>query len=243
MDLHVEQFSLKTNWRLEGRLLYNEDCKKDPHGVGQEGKRNNRVRTCNTDLESSLESKWLKPHIGGLSPQFGHWEVEPPWRVWRSVGLAGGLWEVNATHEKCTHRLACSQNEGEEKDWDHPRFWMVSCNCPYICPNPGHMLWYHLICSTTTDLDESCHWWGECAVVGNRTGPDAALHLNGSGVVTAGTLGSSRLAVVWNSGVPGGRKGILSSWIGRTLQCPYCPKQSTDLMQSLSKYPWYFPQN
>ena len=62
-------------------------------------------------------------------------------------------------------------------------------------------------------------------------------------VATAGTLGSSRLAVVWNSGVPGGHKGILSSWIGRTLQCPYYPEQSTDLMQSLSKYPWHFPQN
>ena len=81
MHLQVEQFSLKTNWRLEGRLLHNEDCKKDPHGFGQEGKRNNRVRTCNRDLESSLGNEWLKPHIGHLSPQFGHWEGKCPWLV------------------------------------------------------------------------------------------------------------------------------------------------------------------
>jgi hypothetical protein len=27
----VEQFSLKTNWKLAERLLYNRGCKKDPH--------------------------------------------------------------------------------------------------------------------------------------------------------------------------------------------------------------------
>ena len=27
------------------------------------------------------------------------------------------------------------------------------------------------------------------------------------------------------------------------LKQPYYPKQSTDLIQSLSNYPWYFPQN
>ena len=27
------------------------------------------------------------------------------------------------------------------------------------------------------------------------------------------------------------------------LKCPYYPKQSTDLMQFLSKYPWHFLQN
>ena len=122
MDLQVEQFSLKTNWRLEGRLLYNEDCKKDPHGVGQEGKRNNRVRTCNTDLESSLESEWLKPHIGGLSPQFSHWEVEPPWRVWRSVGLAGGLWEMWTPLMKSAHTgllvLKMKERKKIETSWD-----------------------------------------------------------------------------------------------------------------------------
>ena len=40
-------------------------------------------------------------------------------------------------------------------------------------------------------------------------------------------------------------KDILCSWIGRInmLKWTYYPKQSTDLMQSLSNYPWHFSQN
>ena len=34
IQLHVEQFSLKTNWKLAERLLYSQDCKKDPHILG-----------------------------------------------------------------------------------------------------------------------------------------------------------------------------------------------------------------
>ena len=30
---HVEQFLLKTNWKLAERLLYNQGCKKDTCGV------------------------------------------------------------------------------------------------------------------------------------------------------------------------------------------------------------------
>ena len=35
--LHKEKFSLKTNWKLTERLLYNQTIKEDPHGFGQEG--------------------------------------------------------------------------------------------------------------------------------------------------------------------------------------------------------------
>lgn len=34
IDLHVEQFSLKTNQRLAERLQYNRGCKINPHGTG-----------------------------------------------------------------------------------------------------------------------------------------------------------------------------------------------------------------
>ena len=37
MLLHLEQFSLKMNWRLAERYLHNQGYKKDPHGIGQEG--------------------------------------------------------------------------------------------------------------------------------------------------------------------------------------------------------------
>ena len=38
IHLHVEQFSLITNWRLAERLLYNQDSKKDPPGIRKEEK-------------------------------------------------------------------------------------------------------------------------------------------------------------------------------------------------------------
>ena len=46
IHLHVEQFSLKTNWRLAEKLLYNLGCKKDTWGIRQVGKRRDQVRTC-----------------------------------------------------------------------------------------------------------------------------------------------------------------------------------------------------
>lgn len=30
----MEQLLLKTNWILKEKFLYNQGCKKDPHGVG-----------------------------------------------------------------------------------------------------------------------------------------------------------------------------------------------------------------
>ena len=33
IPLHMEQFSLKTNWRLAERYLNNQGCKEDPCGV------------------------------------------------------------------------------------------------------------------------------------------------------------------------------------------------------------------
>ena len=36
--IHVEQFSLITNWRVAERLLYNQDSKKDPPGIRKEEK-------------------------------------------------------------------------------------------------------------------------------------------------------------------------------------------------------------
>ena len=30
LHLRVQQFSVKSNWKLAEKLLYNQDCKKDP---------------------------------------------------------------------------------------------------------------------------------------------------------------------------------------------------------------------
>ena len=46
IHLHVEQCSLKTNWRLAERLLCKQGCKKDAQRIRQEGKRSDQVGTC-----------------------------------------------------------------------------------------------------------------------------------------------------------------------------------------------------
>ena len=78
IHLHVEQFSLKINWRLAERHLSTKAVKKDPHG-SQEGKRIDQVRTCalGGDTEekgitqaqrSSLGSEQFKSHTGHPCP-------------------------------------------------------------------------------------------------------------------------------------------------------------------------------
>ena len=42
---HVEQFSLKPNWKLAKGLLFNRNCKKDAQIIKQKGKRSDWVRT------------------------------------------------------------------------------------------------------------------------------------------------------------------------------------------------------
>lgn len=44
--LHMEQFSLETNWKLAEVFLYNQSCKKDTHIIGSEGKKSDWVKTC-----------------------------------------------------------------------------------------------------------------------------------------------------------------------------------------------------
>lgn len=38
MHLHLEQLSLKANWRLQEGFLYNQDCKKEPLRMGRKGR-------------------------------------------------------------------------------------------------------------------------------------------------------------------------------------------------------------
>ena len=66
------------------RLLYNHACKKDTHGIRQEGKRSHQVGTCargrglrkremtcgvGGEWRSVLGSEWFEPHIG--TPSLG----------------------------------------------------------------------------------------------------------------------------------------------------------------------------
>lgn len=45
IHLHMEQFSLQTNWRLAETLLYNKGYREDPYGIGWERKRCDQVKT------------------------------------------------------------------------------------------------------------------------------------------------------------------------------------------------------
>lgn len=46
IHLHVEQFSLKINWKLSKRCLYNQSCRKGIHVIRLEGKKSNQVGIC-----------------------------------------------------------------------------------------------------------------------------------------------------------------------------------------------------
>ena len=99
----MEQFSLKTNWKLTERLLYSQGCEKDPH-------ESNQIRTCALGRglrgkgrihrhRPALGSEWWKPKISSLSLGVLHREDEPPW-------LVGGLREAWAPLVRSTLALA-----------------------------------------------------------------------------------------------------------------------------------------
>lgn len=46
IHLRVEQFSLKINWKLSKRCLYNQSCRKGIHVIRLEGKKSNQVGIC-----------------------------------------------------------------------------------------------------------------------------------------------------------------------------------------------------
>lgn len=66
LQLHIEQLSLRMPWRLAEPLFYSQCYKKEPHGVLQEGRKRDLVRTCTL-------SRW--PRRGGGHHRLGN----PPW--------------------------------------------------------------------------------------------------------------------------------------------------------------------
>lgn len=112
IHLYVEQFLLKTNWRLVERLLYNQDCKKDPHWIKEEGKRSDQTCAPRSRLRGKWKlyrkeilpgSEWFEPHTGApilgtntrkMSPVAG-------WRDNRTNRRA--VWRLDSTCEKHAH--------------------------------------------------------------------------------------------------------------------------------------------
>ena len=83
IHLQVEQVSLKTNKKLTERLLYNQGCRKDASGIGQEGKRRDQVRTYAPEEKGD--------YTGG----------NPPWGVSSSSHMAGALILGSNTRKTC----------------------------------------------------------------------------------------------------------------------------------------------
>lgn len=93
---HMEQFSLKTSWRLAERHLYNHGCKKNPHGIGEKEK-SIWGRTCAPERGlkgkgrlhgwRSPRNKQLEPYIGHPSHKVQQKEDKTPWLLGGSVGL------------------------------------------------------------------------------------------------------------------------------------------------------------
>lgn len=86
VHLHVEHFFWDSNCRLAESIT---KAKKDPHGIGWEGKRREAIRLKPapergqkrrqmTQLETCPGSERFKPHIWHASPGFRHWEDESP---------------------------------------------------------------------------------------------------------------------------------------------------------------------
>lgn len=84
---HVEQFLLKTNWRLTERLFYKQPCEERHTEVQQEGRRRKWLKThgpsrghrrggLSLAQEPSLGKEGLMTHIGHLSPGVQHPEDE-----------------------------------------------------------------------------------------------------------------------------------------------------------------------
>ena len=66
IHLNMEQFSLETNWKLAERVLYDQDCKKDPHVIGEEGRKSDQagIPGGGTLEKGHCPGKWWEPDWG-----------------------------------------------------------------------------------------------------------------------------------------------------------------------------------
>lgn len=93
--LRMEQFSPKTNWKLAERPLYNQVWKKDPWGIGLEGKRRDQIRTCapGRTLRGKGENTETEILPRGWADGGTYWAPRAPWLVGGLMGLSR-LWEA-----------------------------------------------------------------------------------------------------------------------------------------------------
>ena len=118
----MEQFSLKTNWRLAERVFYNQGCKKYPHGIGIKGKEAIKSRPVplrwNSEEEGDYTGRDPPWGVSGLSHILGSPVLESntrkikfPWLVGGLVRLIGRLWEAWTLPMRNTCTLGYSRSK------------------------------------------------------------------------------------------------------------------------------------
>ena len=116
-NLRVEQFSLKTHWKLVEELLYNQGCKKKTRIIGQEGKKSNQVRTCDPERETQGKgdfmgrpSYYIELQTGHPIPGVLHGGAKPPLLVGGLLGQTENMRKAGLhARQVCAHWLALRQ--------------------------------------------------------------------------------------------------------------------------------------
>lgn len=110
IHLHLEKFSLKTNWRLAEILLYNQGCKKEPHG--RKGNRWGELHR----WKPSMRREQSEPHIGCPCPGVPHLEDKSTWLVGRPVGTMQLHTGVRGEGPWPRHSLAVRDESGSDPE-------------------------------------------------------------------------------------------------------------------------------
>ena len=85
----MEQVLWKTNWKLAGKLLYNQGCKKDSHVITEDGKKSIRTEPMGGDQEEKEDpDRWILA-LGSerVEPQTGcpTQRRQAPLATWRTA--------------------------------------------------------------------------------------------------------------------------------------------------------------
>ena len=95
IHLNIEQSSLETNWKLAERVLYDQDCKKDPHVIGEEGRKSDQAGIPGRALwkrDTALGNG--ESQTGALSRGVLPGRDEPLCDVGGPPALRGELWKL-----------------------------------------------------------------------------------------------------------------------------------------------------
>ena len=128
INLYVEQFSLKSNWRLTDRLLYNKGCKKKIHvDLSKKGREAIKLEPLLVGEDSEQKGDYMGGDLSwGVS---GSSHILSAQALGPNTGNTGSLCclEAGATNKRAvgslnlfirsTYMFSCSQSRAEKLDW------------------------------------------------------------------------------------------------------------------------------